>query len=689
MKRPRRARTAGAGPLPEEGRRRVVIEAVSPEIDCGRFSIKRVVGERVVVDADVLADSHARLAAVLRYRYVGPEASRDTNWRETSMAVLDNDRWRGSFQVEHLGWYEYTIEAWVDDFGSWKHGLEARLGAGQDVSSELLEGAQLVRAAAARTRIAVDRQHLLDIARELAGNRPVADRANVALHPDLAEHIRRAPDRRLSTSYGRGLRVKVDRVRARTGAWYEMFPRSAGTDPSRSATFAEAAERLPDVAAMGFDVLYLTPIHPIGTTHRKGRRNALVARPGDPGSPWAIGALEGGHAAIEPGLGTLDDFRAFRAEAERHGLELALDLAYHSSPDHPWVAAHPEWFRHRPDGSIKHAENPPKTYQDIYPFDFETDRWRELWEALRDLVLFWIEQGVRIFRVDNPHTKPTAFWEWLIADVQARDPGVIFLSEAFTRPKMMRHLAKRGFTQSYTYFTWRNTKAELEEYFIELTTTELREYFRPNLFANTPDILHAYLQKGGPAAFRIRFVLAATLGPSYGIYSGFELCENRAVPGTEEYLDSEKYEVRPRDWQATGHIKDLIARVNDIRRRHPALAVNDGLRFHLTTNEQVIAYSKTAPGDGRRVLVIVSLDPQKPQDGLVCVSIAEDVVEGTETYVVRDLLDDTSYSWRGPWNYVRLDPAGVPAHVMLVEREARGLTPPHSDAGSDSADRRP
>jgi starch synthase (maltosyl-transferring) len=653
-----------------EGRRRVVIEGVSPEIDGGRFPIKRVVGERVVVEADVIADGHARLAAVLRYRYVGPEAGRDTAWRETPLEALENDRWRGSFQVEHLGWYEYSIEAWVDDFASWKHGLEARLAAGQDVSSELVEGAELVRAAAARTRTDVDRQHLLEIAATLADNRPAGDRARVALHPELAAHLQRVPDRRLSTPYGRNLVVKVDRVRARTGAWYEMFPRSAGRDRTRSATFAEAAARLADIAAMGFDVLYLPPIHPIGRTNRKGRRNALVAEPGDPGSPWAIGSAEGGHTAVEPGLGTLEDFRAFRAEAERHGLEVALDLAYQSSPDHPYVTEHPEWYRHRPDGSIKYAENPPKKYQDIYPFDFESDAWRPLWEALRDIVLFWMEQGVRIFRVDNPHTKPLAFWEWLIADVQARDPGVIFLSEAFTRPKMMYHLAKRGFTQSYTYFTWRNTKTELEQYFTELTTTDVREYFRPNLFANTPDILHAYLQKGGAPAFRIRLVLAATLGPSYGIYSGFELCENRAVPGTEEYLDSEKYEVRPRDWEAPGHIKDLIARVNDLRRRHPALAVNEGLRFHLTTNERVIAYSKTAPGGDQRFLVIVSLDPQRPQDGFVCVSLAEDVVDEAEIYVVRDLLSATDYRWRGPWNYVRLDP-GAPAHVMAIERRRR------------------
>jgi starch synthase (maltosyl-transferring) len=675
-------------PLPAEGRRRVVIEAVSPEIACGRFPIKRVVGERVTVEADVFADGHDRLAAVLRHRYVGPEADRDTGWREAPMAPLGNDRWGGTFQVEHLGRYEYTVEAWVHRFASWVHGLEAKLGAGQDVSSDLQEGAQIVRSAAARTKSGVDRQHFLEIADALDSSQPAATRVLVAIDAELAERMAAVQDRGLSTSYGRVLGVKVDRVRARTGAWYEMFPRSAGSDPSRSATFAEAARRLPDIAAMGFDVLYLPPIHPIGTTGRKGRGNALVAGPDDVGSPWAIGAAAGGHTAVDPALGTLDDFLAFRAEAERHGLEIALDLAYQSSPDHPYVAQHPEWFRHRPDGTIKYAENPPKKYQDIFPFEFDTDAWRALWEELRDVVLFWVDRGVRIFRVDNPHTKPLAFWEWLIADVQARDPGVIFLSEAFTRPKMMRHLARLGFTQSYTYFTWRNTKAEIEAYFTELTTTELGEYFRPNLFANTPDILHAYLQNGGPPAFRIRFVLAATLGPSYGIYSGFELCENRAVPGTEEYLGSEKYQIRPRDWDAPGHIKELIARVNGLRRRYPALAVNDGLRFHLTTNEQLIAYSKTAPGVPRRepgrrstgsglafsesaaarVLMVVSLDPHQVQEGLVCVALPDDPVEEDESYEVRDLLTDAVYRWRGPWNYVRLDPTGTPAHVLAIER---------------------
>ncbi|MFN2444622.1 MAG: alpha-1,4-glucan--maltose-1-phosphate maltosyltransferase [Vicinamibacterales bacterium] len=674
--------------LPEDGRRRVVIDAVRPQIDGGRFAIKSTQGEHVFVEADLFADGHDTLAAVLRFRYAGPDRAIDEGWQETAMTLDENDRWRASFVVEHLGWYEYTVEGWVDEFASWRHALAARLKANQDVTSELLEGAELVRAAAARAPAGPDRRALVQSAGALSADGPAPVRAKLAVEPDLAARVSAAPDRRRSTTYERTLRIKVDRVRARVGAWYELFPRSAGPDPTRSATFAEAAARLPDIAAMGFDVLYLPPIHPIGVTHRKGRGNALVAAPADPGSPWAIGAAAGGHMAVEPGLGTLDDFRTFRTAAEQHGLEIALDLAYQSSPDHPYVTAHPEWFRHRPDGSIKYAENPPKKYQDIYPFDFDTDAWREMWVELRDIVLFWIEQGVRIFRVDNPHTKPFGFWEWMIADVQVRDPGVIFLSEAFTRPAVMKYLAKLGFTQSYTYFTWRNTKAEIESYLTELTTSEMKEYYRPNLFANTPDIMHAFLQRGGLAAFKIRLFLAATLGASYGIYSGFELGENRAVPGTEEYLDSEKYQFQ-RSGNRVGHVAgpeanpvpspnivELIAAVNTMRRHYPAFAFNEGLRFHLTSSEHMVAYSKTAPGDPRRLLVVVSVDPTMPRDGWVCASILDDVIEESALYTVRDVLTGRAYSWKGAWNYVRLDPATIPAHVLLIEREAGSSVQP-------------
>jgi starch synthase (maltosyl-transferring) len=466
--------------------------------------------------------------------------------------------------------------------------------------------------------------------------------------------------------------VWIDRERARFGAWYEMFPRSEGPDPTRSATFREACGRLPAIAGLGFDIVYLPPIHPIGRSFRKGRNNSLVARPGDPGSPWAIGSEEGGHTAIEPGLGTFEDFEAFRAEAKRLDLEIALDLAWQCSPDHPWVRDHPEWFRHRPDGTIKYAENPPKRYQDIYPLDFGCDDWRGLWGELLSVTLFWIRRGVLIFRVDNPHTKTFGFWEWLIDQVHARDSRVVFLSEAFTRPGPMRYLAKAGFSQSYTYFTWRNTKQELVDYFTELTTTEAREYLRPNLFANTPDILHEYLQQGGPAAFRARLLLAATLGANYGIYSGFELCEGQALrPGSEEYASSEKYQYRHRNWAQAGNINELVARVNTTRRRHRALQYDRTLRFHDTDNPQIIAYSKTVPGapdEDHTILVVVSLDPHHMQHGFVRAPFG-----AGGQYLVRDLLDDTTYGWRGEWNYVRFDPEVRQGHILKLDRDVLKL----------------
>ena len=657
--------------MPDGGRRRVVIEHVSPDLE-GGFAIKRTPGDRVTVAADLFADGHDKIAAVLRYRLVS-NAARAT-WREVPMEPLGNDRWQASFVVDEVGRYEYAIAGWVDQFASWQHALHARVEAAQEgLHSEFLEGAALIRDAAGRTRAKELRQSLTSTAAALeAADAPIAERAAHGLATELADRMRALPDRQ-HASESPVRRVIVDRERARFGAWYEMFPRSAGPDPTRSATFREAAARIPDIAAMGFDVLYLPPIHPIGKTHRKGRNNSLTAQPGEPGSPWAIGGEEGGHTAVEPGLGTIDDFRWFREQTEAAGMEIALDLAYQASPDHPYTREHPEWFKQRPDGTLKYAENPPKKYQDIYPINFESDAWPQLWMELRDVVLYWVDQGVRIFRVDNPHTKAFAFWEWMIADVQARDPGVIFLSEAFTRPKVMRRLAKLGFTQSYTYFTWRNTKPELEEYFTELTQSEMREYFRPNLFANTPDILHEFLQTGGPGAFRIRFLLAATLGATYGLYSGFELFDNRpAKPGSEEYLDSEKYQFRQWDFKQPDNLSDLITRVNTIRHNYKALQYNDGLRFHLTSNDEIIAYSKTAPFDsaqGRpsRIFMVVSLNPHEVREGTVCVALDDFAIPDGELYTVRDLLTGISYTWSGAWNYVKLDPS-QPGHIFLIER---------------------
>jgi len=656
--------------IPFDLSRRVIIEHIQPTVDEGRFPIKRTAGESVHVVASIFADGHDVLSAVLRDRHTTHAAGEESNpsWRESPMALRQagTDEWSGDFEVSGIGWHEYSILAWVDRFETWRHGLEVKAADGQEVSVELLEGSLLIRDAARHA--GTDADWLLARADALSDVTSMAGRVSAALDGELAALMRVYADRKATASPV--FRVWVDRERARFGAWYEMFPRSAGPDPRRSATFAEAATALPRIADLGFDVVYLPPIHPIGRTFRKGRNNSTTPTSDDPGSPWAIGSTDGGHMAVEPGLGTIDDFGTFCCHAERLGLEVALDLAWQCSPDHPWVRDHPEWFRHRPDGTIKYAENPPKKYQDIYPLDFECDDWQSLWAALFDVTWFWIERGVRIFRVDNPHTKTLGFWEWLIAQVHARDPRVIFLSEAFTRPQLMRYLAKAGFTQSYTYFTWRNTKAELTDYFTELTTTEVREYLRPNLFANTPDILHAYLQEGGRPAFEARLILAATLGANYGIYSGFELCEARALrPGSEEYADSEKYQIRTRDWDQPGHIKELIARVNAIRHQHRAFQFDSTLRFHQTDNPQIIAYSKSSPDGGSGtvndrapLLTVVNLDPHHMQHGHVHMPRGD-----ADGYTVTDLLDEASYTWRGEWNYVRLDPEIRQGHIFRVQ----------------------
>jgi starch synthase (maltosyl-transferring) len=632
--------------------RRVIVEHVRPQVDDGRFPIKRTVGETVTVAADIYADGHDHLGAALLYRQAG-----DSEWTERPMAHVDNDRWEGTFVVDALGRYEYTVEAWIDRFASWRHELSKKVGAGQDVSSELLEGAALVAAVSAKHgKILAD-----------AGTPPEA-RVAEALREDLGVLMASRPDRSRATRFDRVLAVMVERERARFSAWYEMFPRSAGPDPSRSATFDEAQTMLEYVASMGFDVLYLPPIHPIGRAFRKGPNNSLTPGPHDPGSPWAIGSDEGGHTAVEPGLGTIDDFDRFVAAAARHGLEIALDIAFQASPDHPYVREHPEWFRHRPDGTIKYAENPPKKYQDIYPMNFESDEWRALWQELKQVFEFWIGHGVKIFRVDNPHTKPFHFWEWALGGLRRDYPDTIFLSEAFTRPKVMRYLAKCGFSQSYSYFTWRNTKAELTDYFTELTQTDVREYMRANLFANTPDILHAYLQRGGRPAFQVRLVLAATLGASYGLYSGFELAENVPVrEGSEEYLDSEKYQIRHRDYQHTASLAELIGQINAIRRDHPALQHDWGLSFLQTDNPELIAYTKRS-ADGRdTVLVVVNLDPFNMQHGFVQLPLAAWGATPHQTIEVHDLLSDEHYFWRGEWNYVRLDPQSRVAHILHVQ----------------------
>jgi starch synthase (maltosyl-transferring) len=661
---PRPARSAGVLP---DGRRRVVIERVAPEVDAGRFPIKRVCGETVQVEADVFADGHEVVACALLWRPAAAE-----RWSETQLEPLGNDRWRASFPVEHVGFYQYTVEGWVDRFLTWREDLVKRIEAGQDVAAELLIGAQLVGAAAQRAQ-GPDRTQFQEWSRLLRETGDASARQALALDEDLAARVRRYPDRGPAVRYERELTVRVDRERARFSAWYELFPRSTAGEPGRHGTFADCEKRLEYVAGMGFDVLYLPPIHPIGLSFRKGRNNSLTPTPDDPGSPWAIGAEEGGHTAIHPALGTIADFERLVARARELGMELALDLAFQCTPDHPWVASHPEWFRRRPDGTIQYAENPPKKYQDIYPLDFESEDWPALWNELKGVVLYWVERGVRIFRVDNPHTKPFAFWEWLIADVHGAWPDVLFLAEAFTRPKVMYRLAKLGFSQSYTYFAWRNTKEELAEYFMELTGTEVREFFRPSLWPNTPDILTEYLQFGGRPAFMVRLVLAATLGASYGIYGpAFELGENTArAAGSEEYRDSEKYEIRTWDLDAPSSLREFIARVNSIRRANPALQRDWGLRFHPTENPMLLCYSKATEDLSNVVLVVVNLDVRHAQGGWVNLDLGALGMEDGQPYQVHDELGDGRYLWQGPRNYVELDPHTLPAHIFRLRRRAR------------------
>jgi starch synthase (maltosyl-transferring) len=660
-------------PMPGDPlRQRVAIEAVRPQLDGGRFAIKRTVGETVQVTAHVFGDGHDRLAAVVKHRHTSDAASNTAPgaWLEVPLTPRGNDEWTASFEVTKLGIHEYTVEAWVDRFGSWLAELVAKSDAGVDVASELLEGAALIELAA-RVKDAAredDDVWLLERANQLKSVQPQRDRVALARDPALARSMAARPDRSSATVFAPTLRIVVDPVRARFGAWYEFFPRSCTPDPARAGTLRDAEARLPALADMGFDVVYLPPIHPIGLTNRKGRNNTLVAAADDPGSPWAIGSPAGGHTAVDPALGTIDDFDRFVGVANRLGMEVALDIAFQASPDHPWVQEHPTWFKQRPDGSIKFAENPPKKYQDIYPLDLGSRDRQSLWVALRDVFLFWLSHGVRTFRVDNPHTKPFRFWEWCIADITRDHPDVIFLAEAFTRPKVMQHLAKLGFNQSYTYFTWRNTAAELREYLTELTATDVREYMRPNFFANTPDILHEYLQRGGRPAFEVRLILAATLSASYGIYSGFELCEHLPVrPGSEEYLDSEKYQIKVRDWHAPGNLTELIARVNAIRHEQTALQQNTTLRFHNTDNPAFLWFSKQADG-AAPVFVVANTDPAWMQHGWVEMPLDLAGLTADTTYEVEDLLDGARYTWHGARNYVRLAPAERVAHIFAVRR---------------------
>jgi starch synthase (maltosyl-transferring) len=641
----------------------LVITGVSPTIDDGRFAVKRLAGDQLRVGADIFKDGQDLLAG--RVLVCGPGERR---WQHIPLTYsFDDDRWYADVSLDRVGDWQFTIEAWVDVFGTWRSGLQKKVEAAQDVRSELIEGAEIVREAERHAR-GEDHGRLADFAELLAAADATPEsRIDAALSPEL-EALMAAHEVRVGATRAPGAyRVRVDRRRAGFASWYEMFPRSATENADRPGTFRDAERHLPRIADLGFDVVYLPPIHPIGRTHRKGPNNSLTAGPRDPGSPWAIGNEQGGHTAVAPELGTLRDFRHFVAAAEQLGLEVALDYALQCSPDHPWVREHPEWFFIRPDGTIKYAENPPKKYEDIYPINFWSDEREALWDACRDILLFWIEQGVRTFRVDNPHTKPFSFWEWIIGEVQRAHPDVVFLSEAFTRPKRMQTLAKLGFTQSYTYFTWRNAAAELQAYVTELSTTEMAEYFRGNFFANTPDILHEYLQEGGRPAFRIRLFLAATLSPLYGIYSGFELCEN--VPlrqGSEEYLDSEKYQVRVRNWAAPGNLDSEIAQLNRLRREHGALQQFSNISFHDAGNPDVLFYVKAAWQHD--LLCAVSVDPHRPQEAELTLPLAQLGLREEVPFEVEDLLTGERRRWCGARQTVGFDPEERIAYMWRLPR---------------------
>jgi len=651
----------------EAARRRVVITNVAPEIAGGRYPAKRARGEEVRVEADIFADSHDALAVLLLYR-----RQEDTRWQVKPMRPMVNDRWQAVFAVESLGRYRFTLQAWVDHFKTWRRDLQKKVGAGQDVAVDLLAGAELAEAAASRAQDP-DAQRLRAYRDALRSAETTETRLRAAFSRELLRLMTRHPDRRFRTTYAKALPVVVERQRARFSSWYEMFPRSTVPEGRRHGTFEDCEKRLPYIAAMGFDVLYLPPIHPIGKTNRKGRNNAVTTAPEDVGSPWAIGSEAGGHKAVHPRLGTLEDFRRLVRTAADQGIDIALDLAFQCAPDHPYVREHPEWFRQRPDGSIQYAENPPKKYEDIVPFDFECRAWRSLFAELLSVVRFWIDQGVRIFRVDNPHTKSFVFWEWLIGRIKADDPDIIFLAEAFTRPKIMYRLAQLGFTQSYTYFTWRNTKTELTAYFEELTDYPVREFFWPNLWPNTPDILAEYLQTGGRPAFVVRLVLAATLGANYGIY-GPAYEQEVATPlefGREEYRDSEKYEVHTWDVDRPDTLKDLIARVNRIRRENPALQQDRTLQFLPVDNEQLIAFCKTAEGGANLMVVVANLDVHHTQSGWLDLPLAAFGLDPEQSFQAHDLLSGARFLWHGAPNYVELNPHVMPVHVFRIRRHVR------------------
>lgn len=648
---------------PVDGRQRAVIAAVQPCIDGGAYPIKRVRGDQVIVTASIFCDGHDQLRSLLCFRKQG-----ETGWQEVAMARTQGDCWQAAFRVTEVGYYEYTVCAWVDRFLSWRQDLTRR-NETEDIRIALQVGAELLSQAAGRAE-GNDATQLKTWAATLGHPANIEDGLKLAMQEEVEASMARWADRE-KASWGLTLRAWVDIEKAAFSTWYELFPRSCGA-PGQHGTLRDCAAQLARIAEMGFDVVYLPPIHPIGRAQRKGKNNSVIATAEDTGSPWAIGAVEGGHKSLHPQLGSLDDFRFLVDSARALKLDIALDIALQCAPDHPYVAAHPEWFQWRPDNTVQYAENPPKKYQDIYPFNFETEAWQALWEELLSIFLFWAERGIRIFRVDNPHTKPIPFWAWVIAEVKQRYPETLFLAEAFTRPSVMLQLAKIGFSQSYTYFAWRNTKQELTDYFTELTQTEVHEYFRPNAWPNTPDILTEYLQFGGRAAFMSRLVLAATLCASYGIYGPpYEVCEARpAAPGSEEYLDSEKYQIRHWDLNRRDSLSDFIARVNRIRRDNPALQRDASLRFYPIANPLLLAYGKTSEDGSNVIIVVVNLDPHHAQSAWL--ELPDDLpAEADHAFQVHDLLSDVRFLWQGRRNWVAIDPQAAPAQIFRLRKRVR------------------
>ena len=647
-----------------KGRERVIIENVYPELDCGKFPVKRVTGERVKVTADIFADGHNEIKPVLLHRKKGKK-----KWGEMPMTHLSNDRWEAEFKVSEMGWYEYTIKSWVDHFASWQKGFKVKFEANQEIVLELRIGANMMQEARkqASPKLKKKLDNWITFINDLEYNPAAA--AALVLSEEVSDVMYDCADRSDASVYEKILQVEVERERALFSSWYEVFPRSTSSVPGKHGTFRDVEKIIPLVAKMGFDILYFPPIHPIGKSFRKGKDNSPVAKPAEPGSPWAIGSKEGGHKAIHPELGTLEDFRQVVKKAAEHGLEIALDLAYQCSQDHPYVREHPRWFNWRPDGTVQYAENPPKKYQDVLPMNFENDDWQAMWIELKSIVDYWIGQGVSVFRVDNPHTKSFVFWEWMIREIKKDHPDVIFLAEAFTRNKVMARLGKTGFTQSYTYFTWRNSSEEFVRYLHELTRTELREYYRPNFWPNTPDILPVSLQYKNEAAFIARLIMAATLSSNYGIYGPvFELCLNVPHPLREEYIDNEKYELKHYDWQTMTRMRKLIALVNSIRKENPALQTTWNIFFAETQNDHLLCYGKTDDEKQNRIFVVVNMDPDFTQGGWIKIPLNELGISADRTFDMFDLLTGNRYRWNGEWNFVELNPLVFPAHIFRIEQ---------------------